>query len=145
VAKLPRAKITKLLGWVKAVGGRQRGIGRDGLDLVMCFCVVLRYELVRDFVIKMQSFRTPTTVPRPVAREKQLEISPHVVTKELFKRSLRQVKVQCRFKNYLTDSNIQLDVSAEDPEVICEKKLIFAPHNLQERIAGLAWQVRIQP
>ncbi len=36
---------------------------------------------------------------------------------------------------------LQLDVSQEYPDVLCASKLLFAPPNSHERIAGLAWQV----
>jgi hypothetical protein len=94
--------------------------------------------------MNMQSFTTPETVPRQSAKEKEILSAPHISPKEHFKRSLRQVFDAAEFgriKIILYSCILQLDLSEDYPEVLCEKKLLFAPPNLQERIAALAWQV----
>lgn len=101
-------------------------------------------EFENAWAMNMQSFTTPETVPRQLAKEKEILSTSHISPKEHFKRSLRQVPDAANFgliKKILYSCILQLDLSEDCPEVLCEKKLVFAPPNLQERIAALAWQV----
>ena len=101
-------------------------------------------EFENAWAMNMQSFTTPETVPRQLAKEKEILSTSHISPKEHFKRSLRQVPDAANFrqiKKILYSYILQLDLSEDYPEVLCEKKLVFAPPNLQERIAALAWQV----
>ncbi len=80
------------------------------------------------------------TVPRQAAKEKEILSASHISPKEHFKHSLRQVSDAAKFgqiKIILYSCILQLDLSEDYPEVLCEKKLLFAPPNLQERIAAL--------
>jgi hypothetical protein len=77
------------------------GIDGGGIETQECRLKKICVEGLSELFVIMQGLSTPETLPRPVTQEKQSEKATHV-SKELFKRSLRQVQIIARLRKFQT-------------------------------------------